>query len=258
LNETKITLNPEAGSPAGQTVYGLRRKDTDGNDLFLYKGIPYADSTAGDHRWTDPRPPQWTEWNAVAYGPRCPQGPGKDAATSGISEDCLCLNVWTPKITPRGDGDLTVMVFIHGGAFLEGSGGSAIYDEPGHLGLYDGEPFVTTALQSGSGVVFVTLNYRLGVLGFLAGDEIGLDGNYGIKDQTRALEWVRRNIALFGGDPDRVMIFGESAGAQSTALHLTIDDNDHASLFRKAILESNYAITYMTVAEAQAKANAFS
>lgn len=253
---TIVTLNGETGSPANQQVCGIETSDSTGTDLFLYKGIQYADSPAGNKRWTDPTPPQWNTLRAVEYGPTCPQGNPSAAGNPAIDEDCLYLNVWTPKVTPDGSGTLPVMVFIHGGAFISGSGGSAKGDTTNHLNIYDGSQFVATS-RNGENIVFVTLNYRLGVLGFLAGDKFGLNGNFGIKDQTKALQWVQRNIALFGGDPTRVMIFGESAGAQSTALHLTITDDNHQSLFEKGVLESNYAITYMTVKEAQAKADKF-
>jgi len=119
----------------------------------------------------------------------------------------------------------------------------------------DGTRFIETSRQEGENIVFVTLNYRLGALGFLAGSDLGLNGNFGIQDQQKALQWVQKNISRFGGNPNRVMLFGESAGAQSTALHLTISSSQ--SLFQSAILESSYAIAYMPVSEAQARATLF-
>jgi len=252
---TAITLVQEDGAPSNQTVCGTKSTDTTGGDLYTFLGIQYAASTEGDNRWNDPQPPQWTDVEALEYGCRCPQGPGGDKMATDISEDCLFLNVWTTKLTSDGSGDLPVMVFIHGGAFLEGAGGSNSGDAPGHLNLYEGIPFVETSREGGESVVFVTLNYRLGALGFLANTDMGIDGNYGIKDQQKALEWVQRNIALFGGDPSRVMIFGESAGAQSTALHLTIPSSQ--PLFKRAIMESNYAITYMGMEDASKKSEKF-
>ncbi len=252
---TEITLVQEDGSPANQTVCGTKTTDRTGGDIYTFLGIPYAASTEGNNRWKDPQPSQWTEREALEYGCRCPQGKGGDEMATDISEDCLFLNVWTTKLTPDGNGDLPVMVFIHGGAFLEGAGGSNSGDAPGHLNLYEGVPFVETSREGGEAVVFVTLNYRLGALGFLANTGLGLTGNYGIKDQQKALEWVQRNIALFGGDPSRVMIFGESAGAQSTAIHLTIPSSD--PLFKRAIMESNYAITYMEMEDASKKSQIF-
>ncbi|MGA8891703.1 MAG: carboxylesterase family protein [Anaeromyxobacteraceae bacterium] len=254
-----VVLAPQAGSPSGQAVCGITTTDPGGGTIHVYRGIPYADPPTGAFRWTDPRPPTFQEIPATEFGPRCPQGKAGELPLLGgdESEDCLYLNVWTPEVTADGSGTLPVMVFIHGGAFISGSGGSAQGLQPGHLNLYDGAQFVSTSRTPGPPVVFVTLNYRLGVLGFLAGNTIGLDGNYGLKDQTAALRWVQRNISRFGGDPARVMIFGESAGAQSTALHLTIEADGHQALFARAALESNYGISYQTVAEAQGKADAF-
>jgi para-nitrobenzyl esterase len=253
-----VTLAPQEGSPPVQTVCGLTTTDPGGGTLYLYRGIPYADPPTGANRWADPLPPSFVDLSATEFGPRCPQGKAGELPLLGSdeSEDCLYLNVWTPGVTS--DAGLPVMVFIHGGAFISGSGGSAQGVMPGHLNLYDGAQIVATSRSPGPPVVFVTLNYRLGVLGFLAGDKIGLTGNYGLKDQTAALQWVKRNIQRFGGDPAKVMIFGESAGAQSTALHLTIQADGHQSLFARAAMESNYGISYQTVAEAQGKADAFS
>lgn len=255
---TELILNQEPGAPSVQVMCGVVESDANGESLYVYQGIQYAASTAGDNRWADPKPPQWGQLRAVEYGPKCPQGFSADMATADIDEDCLYLNVWTPKTTPDNSGDLPVMVFIHGGAFIMGAGGTAKGQTPGHLNTYDGTEFVSTAREDGGPVVFVTMNYRLGALGLMAGDELGLSGNYAIKDQTKALEWVQRNISLFGGDPDDVTIFGESAGAQSVALHLAITDADHQSLFDRAIMESNYAIGYMNPEAAQSRADVFS
>lgn len=251
-NPDIITLAQEPGAPANQTVCGIKTSDATGADLYQFLGIQYADSTAGNNRWQPPQPPQWTVINASQYGNRCPQGSTWQSSSlpGDVSEDCLFLNVWTPKLTPAADGNLPVMVFIHGGAFLMGSGSG----NPGGQNLYDGARFIETSRQ-GENIVFVTLNYRLGALGFLAGDQLGLDGNFGIQDQQKALQWVQRNISRFGGNPARVLVFGESAGAQSTALHLTMPSSQ--PLFARAILESNYAISYMGLTEAQKKADRF-
>jgi len=253
--DTEITLVQEDGSPANQTVCGTKSTNGTGGDIYTFLGIPYAASTEGENRWKDPQSPQWTNIEAIEYGCRCPQGRVGEKMATDISEDCLFLNLWTTKLTPDGSGDLPVMVFIHGGAFLEGAGGSNTGDALYHLNLYEGVPFIETSREGGESVVFVTLNYRLGALGFLANTGLGLTGNYGIKDQQKALKWVQRNIALFGGDPSRVMIFGESAGAQSTAIHLTIPSSD--PLFKRAIMESNYAITYMEMEDASKKSEMF-
>ena len=253
---TEVTLNQQTGSPDNQKVCGVTETLANNKTLYFYKGIQYANSTAMANRWVDPKPPQWLTNSEYKYGPKCPQGKGSEIATNDVSEDCLYINVWTPTIVPNSN--LPVMVFIHGGAFIEGSGGSDKGDMPGKLNLYDGTEFVNTALTDGGPpIVFVTLNYRLGVLGFLAGNTIGFNGNYGIKDQTAALEWVQRNISRFGGDPANVMLFGESAGAQSVALHLTITASNHQTLFKNGVTESNYGIQYMPIASAQQKATQY-
>lgn len=187
-------------------------------DAFL--GIPYAESTAGARRWTAPRPKgAWEGVRAATqFGPVCPQSlPGREQ-----SEDCLSLNVWRPKGARPAQAH-AVMVFIHGGGFYVGSSADAMING--------------AALAAQGDVVVVTLNYRLGALGFLATRE--LHGNYGILDQQLALQWVRDNIGAFGGDPAKVTLFGESAGAMSTSLHL-FSAPKSAPLFRAAIMESNF------------------
>ena len=179
-------------------------------DLHTYLGIPYAEPPLGDLRFRPPRSvtPSRAPIDAIVEPPSCLQAPYREGSFYAsplveVSEDCLYLNLWTAG----DDGDrLPVMVWIHGGALTRGSGS---------LPLYDG-----TALAR-KGVVVVTVNYRLGPFGYLAHpalsaeSEHGVSGNYGVLDQIFALQWVRDNIATFGGDPDRVTIFGESAGAWS-------------------------------------------
>ncbi|MCK9374663.1 MAG: carboxylesterase family protein [Syntrophobacterales bacterium] len=189
----------------------------------VYRGIPFAAPPVGAGRWKPPQPvAPWTEPRRCdAFGPVCPQ----PHYSGPMSEDCLFLNVWTPA---KRDGErLPVMVWFHGGAFISGSGS----DE-----LYDGAPL------AGHGVVVVTCNYRLGVLGFLAHPLLSAEspdrvsGNYGLLDQVAALDWVRRNIAKFGGDPGNVTIFGQSAGAASVCLLMV---NPLAKgLFHAAIAQS--------------------
>jgi para-nitrobenzyl esterase len=193
------------------------------NEDGIYRGIPYAHPPTGEFRWQPPRPvTRWTEPRRFdVFRPICPQ-PDSDGA---VSEDCLYLNVWTPA---RSDGEkLPVMVWIHGGAFVSGSGSDDMYDG---------------AALSEKGVVLVTFNYRLGPLGFLAHPLLSAEspnhvsGNYGLLDQIATLEWVQRNIARFGGDPEKVTIFGESAGAESVSLLLV--SPLAKGLFRSAIAQS--------------------
>lgn len=198
----------------------------------VFKGIPYAAPPIGDLRWKAPQPP--ASWDpardAKAFSPTCyqqPYPPGSIYRTppQPMSEDCLYLNVWTAA---QGANERRpVMVWIHGGALTRGAGS---------LPIYDGE---SLALK---GVVVVTINYRLGVFGFLAHPELtresGHDssGNYGLLDQIAALQWVRRNIAAFGGDAQRVTIFGESAGSWS--VNYLMAASLATGLFHRAIGES--------------------
>jgi para-nitrobenzyl esterase len=199
-------------------------------DLRVFKGIPYARPPVGARRWKPPAPP--ASWagirHATAFGPSCvqpPLPPGNvyNDPPASMSEDCLTLNAWTPKAAKHAP----VIVWIHGGALT--IGGSA---EP----LYDGANFAR------HGIVFVSINYRLGVLGWLALPALSAEspqrasGNYGLLDQIRALHWVHDNIAAFGGDPRKVTIMGESAGALSVTYLLT--SPLARGLFRQAIAES--------------------
>jgi carboxylesterase type B len=217
-------------------------QSVEGRALNAYLGIPYAESTAGANRW---RPPvlkaAWTGVRpALEYGNACPS-PRAPEGSPPQSEDCLSLNVWTPSSAPGSK--LPVLVFIHGGAFVFGSSAAPAPGDPQGR-LYDGS--FLTATQN---VVVVSLNYRLGALGFLAG-VVGLRGNYGLMDQQLALEWVRDNIAAFGGDPSRVTLSGESAGAMSVGLH-ALSAPRSVPLFAQAIMESNpIGLPYRTLDEA--------
>jgi para-nitrobenzyl esterase len=179
--------------------------------IRAYKGIPFAAPPVGKLRWQPPQPP--ASWEGVrqcrSFSPICPQpaypaGSVYAMAPQPQSEDCLYLNVWTGA--QRADEKRPVMVWIHGGALTRGSAS---------IPAYDGEALAR------KGVVLVTSNYRLGPLGYLSHPALtresphGASGNYGVLDQIAALEWVKRNIAAFGGDPNRVTIFGESAGSWS-------------------------------------------
>ena len=200
--------------------------------VHVWRGLPYAQAPAGEGRFRAPQPPQpWTEVReATAFGPVAPQlSVGLEsrfnvrpsaAQLPAQSEDCLFLNVWAPAVL----GKYPVMVWVHGGSFVTGSGS---------MPLYDGARFAAQGE-----VVVVTLNYRLGALGFLhlAESGPGFENNLGLLDQLAALGWVRDNIAAFGGDPGRVTVFGESAGAMSIAALLGMPAAE--GLFQAAILQS--------------------
>ena len=172
--------------------------------LTIYRGIPFAAAPVGDLRWRSPQPaPKWQGVRAASeYGRACMQSNPAIANLPAPSEDCLYLNVWTPAT--HANERLPVMVWIHGGGFVAGTPAEQ---------LYHGEWLAK------DGVVVVSVSYRLGVFGFLAHPELSAEnsqhvsGNYGLLDIIAGLQWVRRNIAAFGGDPGRVTIFGESAGA---------------------------------------------
>ena len=190
--------------------------------IAYFAGIPYAAPPVGAAAlaaacsgagWTGFR-------DATRPGPRCIQDVGNDVDGRDTSEDCLTLNVWTPP--PSGE-PRPVMVWIHGGGFINGSGD--IYN--------------ARRLASRGDVVVVTINYRLGALGFLAHPALGPAGdvgNYGLADQQAALRWVHDNIAGFGGDPDKVTIAGESAGGMSVCDHLVAPGSE--GLFSAAIIQS--------------------
>lgn len=176
----------------------------------VWKGIPYAKAPVGPLRWAPPvAPERWSDArDATAFGSICPQL-GDDGSVVG-DEDCLSLNVWAPA--DRGGEPVPVILFIHGGYWIVGASESPVYDGGN--------------LAARGPAVVVTINYRLGALGYLARPELAAEqpshttGNYGILDQVAALEWVQRNVAAFGGDPDRVVVWGQSAGAWSVLIHM--------------------------------------
>lgn len=203
-----------------RTAAGILR-GTVVSDHRLFAGVPYAAAPVGQRRFAPPEPAGgWQgERDATKAGPRCVQDPSVDPEQgANTAEDCLSLNVWTPPVS---DEKRPVMVWIHGGAFVGGSSG--IYD--------------AGRLAARGDIIVVTINYRLGALGFLAHPALGSDvGNYGLADQQAALRWVRDNIADFGGDPEKVTVAGESAGGMSVCDHLVSPGS--AGLFRAAILMS--------------------
>jgi carboxylesterase type B len=213
-----------------------------GAQIFL--GIPYAESTGGANRWMPPvKKAAWkSTLKATRFGFACPQNGSQPLPQS---EDCLSLNIWKPVPAKGASGArLPVLVFIHGGAFQTGSSGDTLPSDPKQV-LYDG-----AYLASSQRVVVVTMNYRLGALGFLAG-AMGLKGNYGFQDQQLALEWVRDNIAAFGGDSRKVTLSGESAGAMSVGLHMLSAPRSQ-NLFNAAIMQSNpLGLPYRTLSQAR-------
>ncbi len=214
------TVHVRSGDLVGATVAGVSS----------FKGVPYARAPVGELRWAPPAAAE--AWSAprpaTAFGPACPQPPARDpfqgAATGPTAEDCLTLNVWAPAAARKAP----VMVWLHGGGNTVG-GSSVPY--------YDGGAFAR------DGVVLVSVNYRLGALGFFAHPALtrgaGRDaplGNYGLMDQVAALKWVADNISAFGGDPRRVTVFGESAGGQD--ILLLMGAPAAKCLFAQAIVES--------------------
>ena len=225
-------IKTQTGAVCGNLVDSSTKKQA---KAFL--GIPFAESTAGKNRWQFPVPKAaWTDtFQATQFGAGCPQ-----EGMPNTSEDCLSLNIWTPANVDTSK-PLPVMVFIYGGAFSSGLSGHPLYD-----GAY---------LAANKNVIVVSFNYRVGVLGFLANDD--LDGNYGFMDQELALMWVRKHIPNFGGDPKKVTLFGESAGAMSVGLHL-LSSPLSQPLFRAAIVESNFfGLPYKTLQEQKNVGNLF-
>ena len=204
-------------------------------DLNVFKGIAYALPPIGANRWKPPVPiPAWkgvrdaTQFGAACVQPKPRAGSIYADEPPVMSEDCLFLNIWSPKSARKAP----VFVWIHGGALSAGAS---------NLSMYEGSKLASRD------VVFVSINYRLGILGYLAHPELSaespekISGNYGLKDQIEALRWIQRNIAAFGGDPANVTIAGESAGALSV-MHLMASPLARG-LFAKAIAQSAYMIS---------------
>jgi para-nitrobenzyl esterase len=213
---------------------------------FAFRGLRYAAAPIGELRWRAPQRP--ARWNgirdAAEYAPSCPQPPSPFLPPGAISEDCLYLNVTTPAVRTKAGQGRPVLVWIHGGGLTQDAGRS-----------YDGTKLAR------SGLVVVTLNYRLGALGFLAHPAFASRqgepaGNYGLMDQQEALRWVKRNIAQFGGDPRNVTIAGQSAGGLSVLAHLV--SRGSRGLFQRAIVQSGaFALTQQSLADAKAAGRGF-
>jgi para-nitrobenzyl esterase len=224
-----VSLHAQLAAPHVRISQGELAGEVSEMGPLTFKGIPYAAPPVGDLRWREPKPA--AGWPGVRDagkpGAVCVQSETALAGNPGatMSEDCLFLNVWTPSLKPAQPAP--VMVYIHGGSFIAGSGSS---------------PQDDGANIAARGVVVVTINYRLGVFGFLAHPELSAEsprhtsGNYGLLDQMAALRWVRQNIANFGGDARNVTVFGESAGASSIGYLMAAPEAK--DLFDKAILES--------------------
>lgn len=238
---------PRAAIDAG-IVEGLRE-----GQVNAFLGVPYAAPPVGEYRWRPPQPltpwagvrrttrfgaSAWQLQDAKGFGPWTPEY----VVQNDVSEDCLYLNIWSPDVSP--EARLPVLVWIHGGAFFQGSGS---------VPIYNGRELAS------HGVVVVTINYRLGVFGFLAhpdlaqqGDEAPL-GNFGLQDQIAALKWVQSNIAAFGGDPQAVTIAGQSAGAMS--VHMLVASPLAKGLFHRAIAQSGPPTLVQITSSRQAQAD---
>ena len=224
-----VSAPAQLANPHVRITQGELEGQPTGMGSFVFKGIPFAAPPVGDLRWRAPNPAAaWTGVrDATKFGPACmqPESERSGITRSTMSEDCLYLNVWTPSLTPAQPAP--VMVWIHGGSFVSGAGSMLTFDG---------------SRLAQRGVVIVTINYRMGVFGYMAHPDLTAEspnhtsGNYALLDQMAALRWVRSNISAFGGDSRNITVFGESAGASSIAYMMVSPLAN--GLFDKAILES--------------------
>lgn len=216
---TTSTFEDTPGAPVVTLAAG--KVQGSGTDILAFRGIPYAKPPVGALRWTAPTDadPWTTTRTATAFGPQCIQ-----SGTAAMSEDCLFINVWTPKTAVATNAKLPVMVWVYGGSFVSGNGN------------IDGTPVAQR------GAVVVSMNYRVSTMGFMAHPQLSAEspdkvsGNYGILDVAQSLKWVKANIDRFGGDPTKVTIWGESSGA--SAISALMSSPRSAGLFQRAILQS--------------------
>src|SRR5881296_2392949 len=243
----------DKNGPVVQTSEGPVRGFVN-NGVYHFLGIPYAAPPVGAWRWRPPQPPKTRKalLDATAYGNICPQATtlGVFAGPASVDEDCLYLNIFTTRLGSgigHDRGANAVLVWIHGGGNVDGASND-----------YDGSKLATGG-PLGSATVVVTLNYRLGLLGFLAHPALDNEGhpfgNYGIMDIQEALRWVQRNIAAFGGDPDNVTLGGQSAGAQDTGANAVSPLS--IGLFHQAIYQSSPPSVLPSLARALERGNNF-
>nr|CAH17527.1 carotenoid ester lipase precursor [Pleurotus sapidus] len=257
--QTAATPLPRANSV---TLDSATFTGTTSGRVTKFLGIPYAQPPTGDRRFRlpEPIPPYTGTVRATAFGPACPQQSARLPLPDGLAsdvvdlivntaykavfpdnEDCLSINVVVPtSATPTSK--LPVAVWIFGGGF-----------ELGSPSLYDGGLIVERSIQLGEPVIYVSMNYRLSAFGFLASQEVkdtGV-GNLGLQDQREALRWIQKYISSFGGDPTKVTIWGESAGAISVALHMVANNGNHEGLFRGAFMQSGSPIPVGDISHGQ-------
>jgi para-nitrobenzyl esterase len=240
-------VSKATGGVVVKTAAGHVQGETEGG-VLVFRGIRFAEPPVGKLRFRPPQPP--TPWSdvrpALDFAPACPQLVEIDPTennNSAMAEDCLAVNVWTPHADNK---KRPVMVWIHGGAFIDGSARNSWYDG--------------TSLAERGNLVMVSLQYRMGAWGFLelseiSGKEYAESGNLGVLDQIAALQWVRENIAAFGGDPNNITLFGQSAGGHSVGQLMTLPQSK--DLFQKAILESGAPATGRDLAFAREVTRAY-
>ncbi|OSX62566.1 hypothetical protein POSPLADRAFT_1142177 [Postia placenta MAD-698-R-SB12] len=239
-----------ASEPLVTLPYGSFQGNTS-RSVTSFLGMPYAQPPLGNLRFAPPQAPEAFDGVrlATSYGAACLQQTGsppqgltiKLSSLADVSEDCLFVNVLTPAAVNTSN-KLPVLFWVYGGAFVEGSSAS----NPGNI-------IVERSITLGEPIIFVSFNYRLNAFGFLASEEVENAGltNIGMRDQRFAMEWVNKYISSFGGDPDKVTIWGESAGAFAVGLQMIMNNGDAQGLFRAAIMESGSAYALRNVSAAQ-------